>query len=157
MKKLAKLVGIFALVAVIGFAFITCGDGGGDDDDNDDDLISDGDNNWVDSNGPLPEEWLTSTFWSITGSIASGHFLQVNGYSGWIYFDGAGSGTHYQITSMTLDKQGIKVKKLNRPTNFDVIGNEITLCTSWTFQNNRLTLSGTTGDFTVFEGKALFP
>jgi len=32
MKKLAKLIGIFALVAVIGFAFITCDDDLGDDD-----------------------------------------------------------------------------------------------------------------------------
>jgi hypothetical protein len=149
MKKLAKLVGIIALAAVIGFAFITCdnGVGGGG-----------GDNNWVaTSNGSWPEEWLTSSFWSITGSISSDHFLQVSDSFGWIYFDGASSGTHYKITSMTLDEQGIKVKKLNRPTNLDVIGNEITLCTSWTFQNNRLTLRGTTGDFTVFEGIALFP
>jgi len=146
MKKLAKLVGIFALAAVIGFAFITCDDDLGDD--------------WVASNGPWPSEWLTSdssSFWTITGSISSDHFLQVSDYSGWIYFDGANSGTHYKITSMTLDEQGIKVKKLNRPTNFEVIGDEVTLCTSWTFQNNRLTLSGTTGDFTVFEGKALIP
>ena len=145
MKKLAKLVGIFALVAVIGFAFISCDDGGDDDSD------------WVASNGPWPEEWLTSSFWTITGSISSDHFLQVSDYSGWVYFDGASSGTHYKITSMTLDKQGIKVKKLNRPTDFNVTGNEVTLCTSWTFQNNRLTLRGTTGDFTVFEGIELFP
>jgi len=149
MKKLAKLVGIFALVAVIGFAFITCDDGGGDDD-----------NNWAASNGPWPSEWLisdSSSFWTITGSISSDHFLQVSDYSGWVYFDGASTGTHYKITSMTLDKQGIKVKKLNRPTNFEPIGNEITLCTSWTFQDNKLTLRGTTGDFTVFEGKELIP
>ena len=144
MKKLAKLVGIFALVAVIGFAFITC-----------DDDLGDG---WEASNGPWPEEWLTyDGFWSITGSISSGHFLQVSDYSGWIYFDGASTGTLYKITSMTLNKQGIRVKKLNRPTNFEVIGDEVTLCTSWTFQNNRLTLKGTTGVFTVFEGIALFP
>ena len=149
MKNMIKLIGIIALVAVIGFAFITCDDGGGG---------RGGDSDWVaTSNGSWPEEWLTSSFWSITGSISSGHFLQVSDYSGWIYFDGASSGTHYKITSMTLDKQGIKVKKLNRPTDFNVIGNEVTLCTSWTFQNNRLTLRGTKGDFTVFEGKALFP
>jgi len=148
MKNMIKLIGIFALVAVIGFAFITCDDGGGGDDD------------WVTSNGPWPEEWLnsdSSSFWSISGSILSGHYLQLSDYNGWIYFDGASSGTHYRITSMTLDKQGIKVKKLNRPTDFNVTGNEVTLCTSWTFQNNRLTLRGTTGDFTVFEGIELFP
>ena len=145
MKKLAKLIGIFALVAVIGFAFITCDDDLGDDD-------------WVATDqGSWPEEWLTSSFWSITGSITSGHFLQVSNSFGWIYFDGASTGTHYKITSMTLNKQGIRVKKLNRPTNFEVIGNEITLCTSWTFQDNKLTLKGTTGDFKVFEGIALFP
>jgi hypothetical protein len=145
MKKLAKLVGIFALVAVIGLLMAAC----------DNDLSSDGDNNWVASNGPWPEEWLTSNFWSINSNISSGHYLQVTDYNGWIYFDGASNGTHYKITSMTLDKQGIKVKELT--TNFNVIGDEITLCTSWTFQNNRLTLRGTTGVFTVFEGKALFP
>jgi len=143
MKNMIKLIGIIALVAVIGFLMAAC----------DDDLISDG---WVASNGPWPEEWLTSSFWFIT-DISSDHFLQVTDYSGWIYFDGASSGTHYKITSMTSDKQGIRVKKLNRPTNFEPIGNEVTLCTSWTFQNNRLTLKGTTGVFTVFEGKALLP
>ena len=155
MKKLAKLVGIIALVAVIGFAFITCDEDLGD--------------SWEASNGPWPEEWLysessySSYFWSINGDeltgkgSTSGHFLQVSDYEGWIYFDGAVSGTHYKITSMTLDKQGIKVKKLNRPNDYNVIGDEITLCTGWTVQNNRLTLRGTTGVFTVFEGKALFP
>jgi len=145
MKKLAKLVGIIALVAVIGFVFITCDDGGGGRGRDDD---------WVASNGPWPEQWLTSSFWYID-NILSDHYLQVSDYKGWVFFDGASSGTHYQITSMTLDNQGIKVKKLT--TDFKVTGNEITLCTSWTLKNNRLTLKGTKGDFTVFEGKALLP
>ena len=154
MKNLYKSLAIIAFVAVIGFAFITCDDGstgstGGG-----------GGDGWVASNGPWPSEWLTSdssSFWTITGSISSDHFLQVADYKGWVYFDGASDGTHYQITRMTLDKQGIKVKKVNRPTNFNVTGDEITLCTSWTFQNNRLTLRGTTGVFTVFEGRPLIP
>ena len=148
MKKLAKLVGIFALVAVMGFLMTAC----------ENDLVNNGDNNWVASNGPWPEAWVpsspSSSFWSNTGSILTGHFLQVSDSFGWIYFDGASSGTHYKITSMTLNKQGIKVRELT--SDFNVIGNEITLCTSWTFQNNRLTLRGTTGVFTVFEGRALY-
>jgi hypothetical protein len=148
MKKLAKLVGIIALVAVIGFAFITCDDGGGG---------RGGDDDWVPSNGPWPSEWLTSdssSFWYIS-NISSSRYLQVMDYEGWIWLDGASNGTHYQITSMTLDNQGIKVKELK--ADFKVTGGEITLCTSWTFQNNSLTLRGTTGVFKVFEGKALFP
>jgi len=110
-------------------------------------------NGWVASNGPWPTGWIpsapNSTFWYIN-SISSGHFLQVSNYDGWIYLDGAGSGTHYKITSMTTDKQGIRVKKVN--TNFEVIGDEITLCTGWTVSNNQLTLTGATGVFSVFNG-----
>jgi len=123
------------------------------------------DTNWVASNGPFPSAWFaplrgsSSTHWysdnplttpqEFPGSI---FYLSLqNSRPSEIDFN-MSDVSRFRITSMTTNGQGIRVRFVSGNT---VTGDEITLCTGWTVRNGRLTLTGATGPFSRFNGKAL--
>jgi len=142
MKNIVKLLGIIALVVVIGFTMAACGgdDGGGSGDNN---------NPGGGGNPVWPVEFggatQNGTSWGKTSYISFYTSTGGSGVSAYMQFSGSELG--YRLVSVS--GKTLRVKDNSHDET------QYTLCTNWTITDNNLTLSGGDSFFSTIMGTPL--